>query len=88
MEMIGKSLENLAGRIISIEQALNKFPEPSANMIKYKPEGYEDYLNIRELFDDLYVRLNMLEDRINELESAATSSWRRTKNESDVARAV
>jgi hypothetical protein len=69
MEMIGKSLENLAGRIISIEQALNKFPEPSANMIKYKPEGYEDYLNIRELFDDLYVRLNMLEDRINVLES-------------------
>ena len=35
-------------------------------MIKYKPEGYEDYLNMRELLDDLYVRLNMLEERIKE----------------------
>ena len=43
-------------------------PEPGANMIKYKPEGYEDYLNMRELLDDLYVRLNMLEERIKVLE--------------------
>jgi hypothetical protein len=37
-------------------------------MMKYKPEGYEDYLNMRELLDDLYVRLNMLEERIKVLE--------------------
>jgi len=37
-------------------------------MVKYKPEGYEDYLNLSQLFDDLYTRLNMLEGRIKELE--------------------
>lgn len=68
MEMIGKSLENLASRIQTVEQALGRMPSPGADMLKYKPEGYEDYLNLRELFDDLYVRLNMLEDRIKVLE--------------------
>lgn len=68
MEMISKGLENLAGRIQNLEGAMARMPEPGADMIKYKPEGYEDYLNIRELFDDLYVRLNMLEDRIKALE--------------------
>jgi hypothetical protein len=68
MEMVSQALTNLATRINNVEQALSRMPEPGANMIKYKPEGYEDYLNIRELFDDLYVRLNMLEDRIKALE--------------------
>ncbi|UNH61333.1 hypothetical protein SSZBM1_216 [Synechococcus phage S-SZBM1] len=68
MEMIGQGLTNLANRIGNIEVAMSKMPEPGADMIKYKPEGYEDYLNVRQLFDDLYVRLNMLEDRIKALE--------------------
>ena len=69
MEMISKGLENLANRIGVLEKTIQQFPEPNANMIKYKPDGYEDYLNLKELFDDLYMRLNMLEDRINVLES-------------------
>lgn len=68
MEMISKGMENLANRIQTVEQALGRMPTPGADMMKYKPEGYEDYLNMRELFDDLYVRLNMLEDRIKVLE--------------------
>ena len=68
MEMLSQALTNLANRIGNVEQAMGRMPEPGADMIKYKPEGYEDYLNIRELFDDLYVRLNMLEDRIKALE--------------------
>lgn len=68
MEMISKAIENLASRISVIEGAMGKMPQPGADMIKYKPEGYEDYLNIRELFDDLYVRINMIEDRIKVLE--------------------
>jgi|TARA_B100000073_G_scaffold295068_1_gene259263 hypothetical protein len=68
MEMIGKGLENLSNRINTLEKAFGRMPEPGANMIKYKPEGYEDYLNMRELLDDLYVRLNMLEERIKVLE--------------------
>ena len=68
MEMISKALENLAKRISIVKGVMAKLPEPGANMIKYKPEGYEDYLNMRELLDDLYVRLNMLEERIKVLE--------------------
>ena len=37
-----------------------------ADMIKYKPEGYRDHLNIKEVLDDLYMRINMLEDRVNQ----------------------
>lgn len=32
-------------------------------MIKYKPDGYDDHLNIKQLFDDLYTRLNNIEGR-------------------------
>ena len=68
MEMIGKSLQNLAERSKHMEEAFSKMPPPGADMGKYKPEGYEDYLNLGQLFDDLYTRLNMLEGRIKELE--------------------
>ncbi len=68
MEMIAKGMENLSGRLSTVEKAIGRMPQPGADMIKYKPEGYQDYLNIKQLFDDLYVRLNMLEERIKVLE--------------------
>jgi hypothetical protein len=68
METISKAIENLSKRQEVIETAIGGMPQPGADMLKYKPEGYEDYLNLRELFDDLYVRLNMLEERIKVLE--------------------
>ena len=46
MDMISKALENLAGRIIVLEQAMGKMPPPGSDMIKYKPDGYEDHLNM------------------------------------------
>ena len=66
--MIAKGMENLSGRLSTVEKAIGRMPQPGADMIKYKPEGYQDYLNIKQLFDDLYVRLNMLEERIKVLE--------------------
>jgi len=68
MEMIAKGMENLSNRLSTVEKAIGRMPQPGADMIKYKPEGYQDYLNIKQLFDDLYVRLNMLEERIKVLE--------------------
>ena len=47
---------------------MSHLPPPGADMVKYKPEGYADHLNLAELFDDLYTRLNMLERRIKEVE--------------------
>ena len=66
MDMISKALENLAARIVTIEGAMGKMPPPRSDMIKYKPEGYQDHLNIKEVLDDLYMRINMLEDRVNQ----------------------
>jgi hypothetical protein len=68
MEMISKALENLSKRQEVIETAMGRMPQPGADMLKYKPEGYQEDLNLRELLDDLYVRLNMLEERIKVLE--------------------
>jgi hypothetical protein len=66
MDMVSKAIENLAGRIIVLEQAMGKMPQPGADMMKYKPEGYEDHLNMKELLDDLYMKINMMEDRVNQ----------------------
>ena len=68
MEMIAKGMENLSARLNNVETALGHMPTPGADIMKYKPEGYADYLNMKEIFDDLYVRLNMLEDRIKVIE--------------------
>jgi hypothetical protein len=46
MDMVSKAIENLAGRIIVLEQAMGKMPQPGADMMKYKPEGYEEHFNI------------------------------------------
>ena len=67
MDMISKALENLAKRVQTIEGAMGKMPPPGSDMIKYKPEGYEDHLNMRELLDDIYMKINMLEDRVDNL---------------------
>ena len=67
MDMISKALENLAARIVTIEGAMGKMPPPGSDMIKYKPEGYEDHLNMKELLDDIYMKINMLEDRVDNL---------------------
>ncbi len=66
MEMIAKGMENLSARLTVVEKAIGRMPTPGADMVKYKPDGYEDYLNMRELFDDMYMRLNMMEDRLNQ----------------------
>ena len=62
---MGQGLENLAKRTAICEDAIRKQPPPGADMIQYKPEGYEKHLNIKEILDDLYSRLNKLEDRLS-----------------------
>lgn len=56
-EMIAKAIENLAGRISTLEEAMGQYPPPGASMIQYKPPGKDDYLDMKELFDDIYSRL-------------------------------
>lgn len=59
--VIAQALNNLSERIAALEEFVKKFPEPGPNMIQYKPEGYDEHLNIKQLFDDLYTRLNNIE---------------------------
>lgn len=61
--VIAQALNNLADRIKAIEDFLQKFPEPGPDMIKYRPDGHENHLNIKELFDDVYSRLNRIDEK-------------------------
>tara|TARA_B100000902_G_scaffold27100_1_gene32645 strand:+ start:333 stop:575 length:243 start_codon:yes stop_codon:yes gene_type:complete len=62
-EQLSQALVQLTNRVTALEQAIQKFPPPGADMIKYKIPGNEEYSNLPELFDDLYTRLNNLEDK-------------------------
>ena len=64
LEKVGEGSENLAKRTAICEDAIRKYPKPGPDMIQYKPEGYEKHLNIKEVLDDLYSRLNKLEERL------------------------
>ena len=60
-----EALKNLAKRIEQMEMALQRIPPPGADMIKYKIPGQEDYSNLKELLDNLFERLNNLEEKIS-----------------------
>ena len=62
-EQLSQALVQLTNRVTALEQALQKFPPPGVDMIKYKIPGQEDYSNLPELFNDLYTRLNNLEEK-------------------------
>lgn len=51
-----KRIDELERRIERLEEALSSMPEPGPDMIKYKPYDSKNYLNMKELFDDLYKR--------------------------------
>ena len=61
-KQLSEAVKNLASRIAVLETAFNKLPPPGANMVKYKIPGNDDYSNLKELFDNLYERLNKLEE--------------------------
>ena len=65
-QQIGESLTNineclrvLAERLKKVETYVSELPTPDKTF--YKPEGYEDYMNLGENFTELYNRLSELE---------------------------
>ena len=62
LTQLSEAVKNLASRISILETAFNKLPPPGADMVKYKIPGNDDYSNLKELFDNLYERLNKLEE--------------------------
>ena len=61
-KQLSEAVKNLASRIAVLETAFNKLTPPGADMVKYKIPGNDDYSNLKELFDNLYERLNKLEE--------------------------
>jgi len=64
-EKVAESIKNLATRSQTVEQFLQKGPD----MIQYKPPGEEKHLNLTELFDLLFERLNKIEEDLSQLKS-------------------
>ena len=62
LTQLSEAVKNLASRISILETAFNKLPPPGADMVKYKIPGSDEYSNLKELFDNLYERLNKLEE--------------------------
>ena len=56
-ERIAESIKTLANKSQSHEAFLKR----GAEMIQYKIPGQDKYSNLKEVFDDLYDRLNKLE---------------------------
>ena len=66
-EQICESLKNinecllaLGKRLQEVERYVSELPTPAKTF--YKPEGYEDYLNLKENFDEIYRRIRELEN--------------------------
>jgi len=55
-------IEVLHKRIERIEEYLNELSTP--DKILYKPKGHENYLNIKENYDEIYRRLGELENGV------------------------
>ena len=68
-EQIALSLKNinecllaLGKRLQEVEKYMSELPTPAKTY--YKPEGYEDYLNLKENFDEIYRRIRELENGV------------------------
>lgn len=70
-EKLGKVEESLKvlvnallNRIETIEGYVNRLP--TTFMLKYKPPGDEEYLEVADVLDDLYMKINRIEALLEE----------------------
>jgi len=54
---LAQAITNLSTRITNLEMIIQKIPPPGADMIQYKIPGTDDYKNVKELFDDIYSKI-------------------------------
>lgn len=57
---INECLGKIINRIEEVEKYVSEIPTP--NKTYYKPEGYDDYMNLKENFDEVYRRVGELEN--------------------------
>ncbi|AGH06764.1 hypothetical protein Fa020709_082 [Synechococcus phage S-RIM2] len=63
-EAINMCLVQIAERISEIEKYVSELPTP--DKIMYKPKGVEEYLNMKQNYDEIYKRLEALESGVQE----------------------
>ncbi len=58
-EVINECVKGLGERLAEVTKYVNELPTP--DKVLYKPKGKEDYLNMKENYDEIYRRLEELE---------------------------
>lgn len=66
-EQIGEAIKNLnecvkllGDRLKKVEEYVSELPTPAKTY--YKPEGYDDYMNLAGNFTEIYKRLDKIEN--------------------------
>jgi hypothetical protein len=60
LKTINECLQVLGKRLQEVEKYVSELPTPDKTY--YKPEAYEEYMNLKENFDEIYKRLGKIED--------------------------
>lgn len=62
-----EAIKLLVDRVIDLQERLHKLETIlSEGGITYRPEGYENHLNMKENYDEIYNRLGKLENGMHE----------------------
>ena len=69
-EAINMCLSAIVKRLEGIEKFVNEMPTPDKTY--YKPKGYDDYLDMRQNYDELYTRIGKLEEMAHPKPTGAT----------------
>jgi hypothetical protein len=67
LNTINECLVAVGNRLEAIEKFVSELPTP--DKVFYKPKGYDDYLNMKQNYDELYGRIIKLEERIDGLQN-------------------
>lgn len=57
---VNEVLVTLEKRLRDVEKYVSELPTPAKTF--YKPDGYDDYMNLKENFDELYRRVERIEN--------------------------
>ena len=60
LKNINECLKLLGKRLKDVETYVSEIPTPSKTY--YKPEGYEDYMNLADNFTEIYKRLKKIDN--------------------------
>lgn len=61
--VINECLIAVGKRLETIEKYISELPTPEKTF--YKPKGHTDYLNVKGNYDEIYKRIEELENKIN-----------------------